>query len=411
MRRWLILFVVLLLGTPFAFKKLGEDSGYVLIAFGNASVEMTLWAGLLVIVILFLLLYGLLRLGATLFSRNNVFSRFFARQRSGKVRELTVRGMIDFTEGHWQRAQKSLLRAATNSDIAFVNYLLAAQAAHAMGDEEKADGLLKQAENSAFGSTVAVNITKARLQIREGKYEQAMATINRVRRSAPQHPAVMQLLIDIYRQLGDWDGLHDLIPDIKRSRIMNRQQLELFREEVDFNMLKSGVARAAKTGKPEEFLSNLWSRLPAMAQKDVKHVAEYARGLALVGEHGKAEHLLRTTLNREWSDALVALYGAVRGEDVGKQLVVAEGWLRERPNNDVLLLALARICMQNELWGKAREYYRLSLDLMPDPGGFAEYGQLVIHLGEREAGLEIMRKGLQSTAHAAALPMPALKVV
>ncbi|MCB1615973.1 MAG: tetratricopeptide repeat protein [Pseudomonadales bacterium] len=406
MKRWQILFVALLLGTPLVFRKLEEDSGYVLVAFGNTSIEMTLWGSVLLLLSLFVILYLLLRLGATLFARNNIFSRWFSQQRSGRARDLTVRGVIDFTEGHWARAQKSLLRAAAKSDTAFVNYLMAAQAAHAMGDEEACNRLLGEADKSAFGATVAVNITKARLQVQNGQWEQALATINRVRRSAPQHPAVMSLLIDIHRQLGDWDGLHDLIPDIKRSRIMNREKLELFREEVDFNMLKSGVERVEKTGKPYDFLTTLWSRLPAMSQKDVRYVAQYANGLVRIGEQQKAETLLRTSLNREWSDELVALYGIVKGDEPGKQLIVAEGWLKERPNNSSLLLALARICLRNELWGKAREYYRLSLDLMPDAAGFAEYGQLVIHLGERDAGLEVMRKGLQTTAHPAELPMP-----
>ena len=62
MKRWQILFVALLLGTPLVFRKLEEDSGYVLVAFGNTSIEMTLWGSVLLLLSLFVILYLLLRL-------------------------------------------------------------------------------------------------------------------------------------------------------------------------------------------------------------------------------------------------------------------------------------------------------------------------------------------------------------
>ncbi|HLF12305.1 MAG TPA: hypothetical protein VJA26_13945, partial [Gammaproteobacteria bacterium] len=70
------------------------------------------------------------------------------------------------------------------------------------------------------------------------------------------------------------------------------------------------------------------------------------------------------------------------------------GWLKEHPEDGALLLTAARLCMANELWGKARSYLESSLALAPDPGSYALYGRLLTQLGERERAASAFRSGL-----------------
>ena len=68
-----------------------------------------------------------------------------------------------------------------------------------------------------------------------------------------------------------------------------------------------------------------------------------------------------------------------------QQLLVAESWLMERPANSNLLLSLGRICMRNELWGTAKEYYEASIKITPCAEAYGELSRLLKHLGELEA--------------------------
>jgi HemY protein len=60
----------------------------------------------------------------------------------------------------------------------------------------------------------------------------------------------------------------------------------------------------------------------------------------------------------------------------------------------VLLIAVARLSMANELWGKARSYLESSLAITPSAEGFALYGNLLEKLGEDQHASEAFRSGL-----------------
>ena len=62
----------------------------------------------------------------------------------------------------------------------------------------------------------------------------------------------------------------------------------------------------------------------------------------------------------------------------------------------MLLLATARLCMQNQLWGKARSYLETSLGLRPEATAYRVYGRLLDKMGESDAATEAYRLGLET---------------
>jgi HemY protein len=104
---------------------------------------------------------------------------------------------------------------------------------------------------------------------------------------------------------------------------------------------------------------------------------------------------------------LVIAYGEVRGKDLAKQLRYAEGLLKEHAEDPALLATAARLCIEAELWGKARSYLESSLALEPDPARFALYGRLLDRLGDGERAALAFRSGLALLEHTPA-NLPAL---
>ena len=47
--------------------------------------------------------------------------------------------------------------------------------------------------------------------------------------------------------------------------------------------------------------------------------------------------------------------------------------------------------MRNQLWGKAKDYYRASIKISPTAEAYGELGRLLKHLGETEAGEEYLK--------------------
>ena len=106
------------------------------------------------------------------------------------------------------------------------------------------------------------------------------------------------------------------------------------------------------------------------------------------------EVLLKSALKRQWDNLLVRLYGLVVGSDLTKQQATAESWLNNHSRDAVLLLTLGRICMRNQLWGKARDYLRESIDVQANPEAYYEFARLHEQEGDREAAAECYEKGL-----------------
>src|SRR5690606_8220774 len=123
----------------------------------------------------------------------------------------------------------------------------------------------------------------------------------------------------------------------------------------------------------------------------------------------QAEEILRAALKHAFSDRLVHHYGLVAGKDPARQLGTAEQWLSEHPHDATLLLALGRLALRNNLWGKAGTYLEASFSGNPDIQTCAELVCLLEHMGDDAASRLVQRKGFGLMMHdLPALPLPRL---
>jgi len=127
--------------------------------------------------------------------------------------------------------------------------------------------------------------------------------------------------------------------------------------------------------------------------------------------HAKAEKELATDLRREWRPRLVRLFGIVEGIDPPRQLKKAENWLKKHGEDPDLLLAAARLCLRNELWGKARSYLETVISIRPTPEAYQDYGSLLTQLGEGDAAADAYRSGLGLVATGPAPAIPRLQAL
>ena len=101
------------------------------------------------------------------------------------------------------------------------------------------------------------------------------------------------------------------------------------------------------------------------------------------------------------------LYGIVKGDDLEKQLLLAESWLRERPNDAMLLLTLGRLSLQRRNWEMARSYFQSSLNSRKMAETYGELGRLTARLGEHKESSEYFQQGLAMiTQRLPDMPLP-----
>ena len=406
----LIVLFALLIGTGLSLG-LQYDLGYIRISLGPYLVETNFWVGLA----LFIVVIALIVLTINLFRRvrhgSGLIAGWVSRGKERRARRRTTQGLLALAEGNWPRARKMLTSAADNADTPLINYLAAAQAAFECGDHEAEDELLRKAFESTPGSDMAVGITQAQLQLAGNRLEQALATLVRLRKQSPHHPFVLKLLKNTYLRLEDWRELSKLLPELRKRSVLPESELGEIERQVWHNLLERAAEDCRRQQKEDptaslDPLTRLWDELPGFLRKDEETIGDYARLLADLGDEVQTEILLRKVLHSHWSDDLVNLYGRIEGRKPDEQLLTAEQWLKDRPNNAELLLALGRLSLRNELWGKAREYFETSLGLRRSREALAELSRLNAHMGNGEASIKLMMQGLAKDNGLPKLPMP-----
>ena len=398
MRLGLLLLVVAVVLGGLVGTLVVRDPGYVLLSYGDMAFETSLWFALVLLVLAYLLLRFLFWVFSRTLASTGRFGNWLKRRKATRAQKQTVQGLLLMSEGQWAEARKVLVASAREVGTPLINYLSAARAAHELGDAEGRDSLLRQAHESTPGSKFAVGLTQAELQMSGGQWEQSLATLLQLKSSSPRHPQVLAMLAEVFEELADWQALLELLPELKRRKIF---------DDTKFAALETRAwsARLAQAGAAA---SDVWANVPKDMKRSPGLVAAFAR--ALMAAEGadanaaeQAEEAVRHALQQTWDEALVLLYGRVIGADPERQLVVAESWLKEKPNDPKLLLTLGRICLMNEAWPKAREYFETSLRLQRSPEVYGELGRLCVSLGDSERGGEYLS---HATIELPALPMP-----
>lgn len=359
-----------------------EDRGYVLINFRGYLLEMSV-PGLLLVLIA---AYFAVRAAAAMLRAPRKLGGALAERRIRRAGSKLTRGLVHMAEGDWARSERLLTQGMKGSDAPLVNYLLAARAAQLQGSRERRDEWLKIAFEEQPHAEKAVLLTQAELQLEDGEYERALATLKRIQETHANHPIALALTARAYSALGDKKQLAALLPRLGGAKL-DPQALE----DIAVEALQEVIASPELT---HEELERRWAELPVQVRKLPRLAVLHAIALDRLGRGKEAERELRTSLKRRWQAPLVAAYGQVHGDDLAKQLRQAESWLLEHSEDAVLLLAAARLSMANELWGKARSYLESSLAIDPAPAAYALYGRLLDQLGENERAALAFRSGL-----------------
>jgi HemY protein len=388
-----LIFIIALVISAFAAHFLLQDPGYVVINFRNYLIEMSVP---ILLALIFIIIVGVWAIVKVLRAPRKL-GRAAGRYRMGRAGQRLTKGVIQIAEGNFARGERLLARSAKVSDAPLLNYLQAARAAHLLGQDARRDNWLKEAYEQSPEAANAVLLTQAELQLDQKQYEQALATLRRLEENSPNHSHALALLGRLYFRLEDWNHLSELLPRLRKQGRVDEQTLDKWSQRVY-------VEKLQHAGDGETVLAE-WKGIPKGLKKDLPLLEAYYSSLMRTGMHDKAEKELAAEIKRNWRGSLVRLFGMVEGVDATKQLKRAENWLKDHGEDADLLLTAARLCLRNELWGKARSYLETVISIRPTPEAYQEYGRLLNQLGEGDAAAEAYRAGLGMVARS---PMPAI---
>ncbi len=346
---------------------LRRDAGMVYVSFHGWEVETS---------VVFLGVAGILlaMLALALYTLVVRWPRRFGWRRRARATARLDQGLVLAFEGNLHDAQRELLAASTEPLQRLSALLSAADVAHRRSETGLVDEILRNALELERGRTVAPLLADA-WKAERGD-EAAFAAIVARSEDSAAPPLVLRTLIEglLLRNRAS-EALAALQRLAERRQIGDREYAAL-----ELRVLSQALEQAPDRAT----LDGLWQRFGKQERRERIVLAALIRAETRVGSRDLAATAIESALTREWSEELAELYAQAPVEHASPRIKRAEKLLQTHTQSPGLLLALARWCRIEQIYGKAQEYLRLSLSLSPRALALIEMARLSEARGEAE---------------------------
>lgn len=367
-----------------------DDPGYVLIGIGHWALETSLVVFMVALIIGFFVFYVLFRWLGWLLRLPGKIRMRGKSIKFNRSQDALIAGLVDSAEGNWERAEKTLIKHASNSGAPLIHYLTAARAAHSRGAMDKRDEYLKRATQDAPGSEVAVGLTQAELHLSQKQFDQALDTLTKLHSLDSSHASVLKMLHQTYQQLGDWKAIRALLPSFHENKVFMEAEVKLLEVETYSVLLKE----AAEHENAAE-IEALWQSVPEHVKTMPGVLAIYFAAMIEAGAGAKIEKELIKALNNKWDMTLLSLFGSVQSIDFRAQLEMAEKWLLDHARDPILLCVLGKISIKCQFSEKAKKYLAQSIGIEPTVEAYRVLGNFLAEEGDQERASECYKLGLE----------------
>ena len=372
-----------------------NGAGYVVFSFAEYTVETSFIFMLGFLAVSFFVFYYSIRTLSKLLYFPNYMSRRHIERQAERSKNALVKGLIEMSEGRFEQAEKILIKQADTSNTSLLNYLMAARSAQQLAAYDRRDKYLRLAHEATPSADIAIGLTQAELQLNHKQLEQALATLNHLSSVSPKHGYVKKLQARAYKQLEDWDNLLPILEDVRKMKALDEKQLEADEVDAFYGILKSSIKQV-----DGDKTNAIWQKIPKRLKADAKLIKIYCHYLLKSKQQEEAEILIRNQLSNSWNDDLAIIYSNIKIEDGTKQLETAETWLHGQARNAVLLLVLGKLCLNCQLWGKARSYFESSVGIQASAEAYLKLAELLDNkMDEHEEAQKMYQLGLMSAVN------------
>ena len=227
MRIRMLVLVLLLVAVAGAWlgAMMDMDPGYVLLAWRQTTVEMSLWVWLVLTLVLYVAVYFSVKV---LFSLNAPWQWIGRWSEDGRLRRLqlqTRQGLLALANGQYKRAVEKLTPLADSDTQPLVVIPALAQALARMGQCEQAQKRLQTLPKLVPEAKQLVLMESARVYKQCGDAEAALKQLQTVSAQHKQHSQANEMQLEILQGLQRWTGVIELLQVIANAKQMSAEVL------------------------------------------------------------------------------------------------------------------------------------------------------------------------------------------
>jgi HemY protein len=382
---WSVVLAVVAVGIALLAR---QSDGYVVIVAAPYRAELSL--NLLVVLVFagYFAFHLLARLVETLVAIPARVRAYRAERARTRSRQALNDALLAFFQGRYASAQKSAASALEGEENRGVAAIIAARSAHELGRFTEREQFLDQARGSAPEVDQARLTTLADLLLSQGRHEEALAVLKDLSGRDARNIRLLSMRLVAETALRRWD-------DVLATGSSLAKLGGLSESEAAASRRAAHLGNLSRKAHDAPALAAYWKHLPGELRVDPTIAATAARFHLALGGSAEAQSIVESALEKSWDAGLVALYADCAGGTALPLIERGEKWLRANARDPALLLTLGKLCMRQELWGKAQSYLEASLALEPTHEGHMTLAALMEKLGKPQEAVRHFRRSAE----------------
>ena len=385
----LFILIAVLIAGVIVGPMLAGHQGYVLISAANQTLEMSVTTFIVLLVVILGLFFLLENILKRLFSMSARTSSWWSRRKTNKSRKFTNDGFLKVIEGDWKTAEKLAIKGVKNSDNPVLNYLAAATAAQELKNPDQRDEYLKQASKLDENS-FAIALTRAKLQVNQGQYEQALASLQGLRHD--HNGILLNLLKTCYLELEDWKPLLSLLPSLEKQGLINTQTNQVLTAKAECGLMNHIAEQEGSEG-----LLRHWNDLSRKQRQETPLIACFVQNMLVQHSDAQAFTVLKEALKKNADPKLIALLGQLQLDDIHPIVTCLESLIKSYPDDVIAARTLADIYIQQAQWENAKIKLKSVIQQQPTPRDYGHLVAVLDALNETEEAARYSREALTLT--------------
>ncbi|ACR29857.1 putative hemY protein [Burkholderia glumae BGR1] len=388
-----ILWLAVLFAVAVALATVGRfDGGQVLIVYPPYRVDVSLNLFIVAIVVLFVVLYALLRIVRNVWRMPQRVAAYRARMRREKAHASLRDAIANLYAGRFSRAEKAARDALAVDANQGAASLVGAVAAHRMHEYARRDEWLAKVDGNDWQEARLLATAEMRAEARDA--EGALAALAEMQQSGGKRIHAQQVALRAQQQLKNWAEVLKLAKALEKREALHPAAAVRMRQQAAEHLLRDRRHDA-------DALLEVWQSLSAPERQSPRLADLAAELLVALDRQPEARRIVEDALAHHWDARLLRRYPDTVSGDALPLIQKAEGWRRDHADDADLLMALGRLCQKQQLWGKAQSFLEAALKLSDNDAlkvrAHRALASLFEHLGDTDKAARHYRESALAT--------------
>ncbi|MEM5328235.1 heme biosynthesis protein HemY [Paraburkholderia sp. JHI2823] len=348
-----LLWLALLFAIAVALATFGRfDAGQVLLVYPPYRVDISLNLFVVGIVVAFVLFYAILRFVRNVVTMPRRVAAYRARMRTEKANSALRDAVGNLYAGRFSRAEKAARDSLADQKNTSAAGLIAATAAHRLHEYARRDEWLTQVDDPDLQEARLMATADMRADGRDA--DGALAALTEMRTQGGRRIHAQQIALRAQQQLKNWSEVLKLVKTLEKREALHPAVAVRLRQLAAENLLRDRRHNA-------DALLELWQSLSPVERHSPRLADCAAELLIALERQADARKIVEEALAQNWDARLLRRYPDTVSNDALPLIQKAEAWRKDHPDDGDLLFALGRLCLKQQLWGKAQSFLEAAI--------------------------------------------------